>query len=220
MAHNDELLAKARFYAGQIIDGDIDPLVGANQIWKECFWQCAPHEPSLDPFVYWADEAGDSTDFDRQIYCRRAIVVAARQFLDPSLPSPSEFSADQPGVLEAIRRAEQVIDFSPAPEGQDDARWQAIIAVAEFIEVSPEPIWQFIRRWGPSRDEDLQDAVATCLLEHLLEHHFDAYFERVAALARAERSFASVFLRCWALGQSELVLNAVRFNALRRELSG
>jgi hypothetical protein len=74
-------------------------------------------------------------------------------------------------VLEAIRQAESLLPGEPVEEGQDP-RWQAIIAVGEHIESDPEVVWSFIRRWGSHRQEDLRDAVATCLLEHLLEHHF------------------------------------------------
>jgi len=42
MAPNDELLAKARFHAGQIVDRVVEPLIGAKLIWKECFSRCNP----------------------------------------------------------------------------------------------------------------------------------------------------------------------------------
>lgn len=72
-------------------------------------------------------------------------------------------------VDQAIRDAELVLPGEPVAEGTDP-RWQAIIAVGGFIDTAPEPVWSFIRRWGRSPDADLRDAVATCLLEHLLEH--------------------------------------------------
>src|SRR5581483_10911837 len=59
----------------------------------------------------------------------------------------------------------------PATGGQDP-RWQAVIAVGEYIETEPEAVWSFIRRWGSHPQEDLRDLIATCLLEHLLEHQF------------------------------------------------
>jgi hypothetical protein len=60
-----------------------------------------------------------------------------------------------------------------------DPRGQAVIAVAEFIETNPQEVWTFARRWGCSPDDDLQAAIATCVLEHILERHFDVFIARV-----------------------------------------
>ena len=75
-------------------------------------------------------------------------------------------------VHEAIENAEAILPGVAAPEGQEDPRWQAIIAVAGFIEDEPELVWTFVERWGQYPDEDLRAAIATCLLEHLLEAAF------------------------------------------------
>jgi hypothetical protein len=121
------------------------------------------------------------------------------------------------GVHEAIRHANALLPGEPAHEGADP-RWQAIIAVGEHIESEPEAVWSFIRRWGGHRQEDLRAAVATCLLEHLLEHHFAAYFPRVEQAALGEPLFADTFRRCWHFGQAEVKGNAERFEALRERL--
>src|SRR2546422_4548175 len=92
-------------------------------------------------------------------------------------------------VSEAIRRAELVLPGRPAPDGQLDPRWQAIIGVGRFVRSQPEAVWRFVRRWGCYRDDDLRAAVGTCLLEHLLEHHFDSLFPRVARRARTDKQF-------------------------------
>jgi len=69
-------------------------------------------------------------------------------------------------VEETIAAAESVLPGEAPPEGEIDPRWQAIVAVGEFIEEEPEAVWSFIVRWGASPDEDLRAAIATCLLEH------------------------------------------------------
>ena len=69
-------------------------------------------------------------------------------------------------VEETIAAAESVLPGEAAPEGEIDPRWQAIVAVGEFIEEEPEAVWSFIVRSGASPDEDLRAAIATCLLEH------------------------------------------------------
>ena len=45
-------------------------------------------------------------------------------------------------------------------------------------------------------------AIATCLLEHLLEHHFDAFIIRVEDRARGDALFARTVRSCWTFGQS------------------
>ena len=82
-------------------------------------------------------------------------------------------------VQEAIAQAEAILPGRAAPEGEIDPRWQAVIAVAEFIESDPEAVWSFVRQWDCSADQDLRMAIATCALEHLLEYHFDLFIDRV-----------------------------------------
>ena len=121
-------------------------------------------------------------------------------------------------VAEAITKADSILPGRPAPEGQEDPRWQAIIAVGEFIEAEPEVVWRFIERWGKHPSQDLRSAIATCLLEHLLEYHFELVFERVTRLARSSRRFAWVVTMCGRFGRTELPNNAPKFNRLLREL--
>src|SRR5690606_12145227 len=92
-----------------------------------------------------------------------------------------------------IAEANALLPGTPVDDGLD-RRWQAIIAVGEFIEAEPTPIWDFIVRWGGHHDEDLRDAIATCLLEHLLEHHFSDYFPSVENRAMSDAYFADTFL--------------------------
>ena len=87
------------------------------------------------------------------------------------------------GVREAIRDADALLPGEPAPDGEPDPRWQAILQVSDSIETDPEPIWAFAARWGCHSQEDLRDAIATVLLEHLLEHYFALIFPRVRELA-------------------------------------
>ena len=119
-------------------------------------------------------------------------------------------------VTSAIRAAEKVLPGVAAPDGEEDPRWQAIIAVGEFVEDEPEAVWRFAERWGSHSDEDLRTAVATCLLEHLLEHHFASVFPRVEALVKRDREFARTFALCAQFGQSEAPGNAAKFAALKR----
>ena len=121
-------------------------------------------------------------------------------------------------VRRAIARAERVLPGTPAPDGKRDPRWQAIIRVGEFVESQPEAVWQFAHRWGKHAQADLRAAVSTCLLEHLLEHHFELLFPRVRRAALESPRFADTFDTCWTLGQAAAPKNAARVKRLKDQL--
>jgi hypothetical protein len=120
-------------------------------------------------------------------------------------------------VQEAIAAANALLPGHAAPEGEIDPRWQAVIAVGEFIEDEPEAVWSFIVRWDSSPDEDLRAAIATCLLEHLLQH-FDRFIPRVEQIARADPLFGDMAASCWKFGQSEEPERSARFDRLVRSI--
>jgi hypothetical protein len=118
------------------------------------------------------------------------------------------------GVREAIEKANSILPGIPAPEDEEDPRWQAILKIAHYLDDEPDEIWDFVARWGRHPQEDLRSAIATCLLEHLLELHFEAIFPRVSHIVKEDRLFADTFTRCWKLGQADLPENSTRFDAL------
>ena len=80
----------------------------------------------------------------------------------------------------------------------NDCRWQALIVIGEAIRSSPAVVWDVIARYGSSPDEDMRSAVATVLLEHLLEEYFEAYFPRVRdRVLSGDRLFQDTLSRCW-----------------------
>ena len=121
-------------------------------------------------------------------------------------------------VADAIQRAERVLAHPSVRGSEIDPRWQAILDVADYIEESPQQVWSFIRRWGSHEEDDVRAAVATCLLEHLLEHHFDRFFPLVQE-AVADRRFADTFSLCWKFGQAEQPANSSRFDQLRKDMA-
>jgi hypothetical protein len=118
----------------------------------------------------------------------------------------------------AIKKAESILPGVPAPEGAEDARWQAIMRIEDFIPTEPEPIWLFAKRWGKHPNEDLRTAVGVLLIEPLLAHHFALVFPRVERLALTSKRFAFAFGTCWNIGQAKEPQNAVRFHRLKKEL--
>ena len=122
-------------------------------------------------------------------------------------------------VVQAITRAEKILPGKPAPKGKKDARWQAIIKVGEFIETNPEEVWAFVEKWARHPQADLRAAIATCLLEHLIEYHFDLVFPCVEAAAAKSRRFADTFCQCRKFGQAKKPANASRMDRLEKRLS-
>ena len=119
---------------------------------------------------------------------------------------------------ESIAKAEAILPGVAAPDEAPDPRWQAIIAVGEFIESEPGPVLAFALRWGTHRDLDLRAAVATCLLEHLLEHHFDSCFPAVERLARSNAFFGETLAMCARFGESESPKNAARLDRVLKQV--
>jgi len=160
-----------------------------------------------------------------------ALLERARQFLPEDDTQPDQPSQDEGStgelrgaaqlevidVFDAIKSAEEILPGQAAPEGEQDPRWQAIIKVEDFVKEEPEAIWPFIVRWGSSADQDVRTAIATCLLEHLMQHHFTRFFPRIEEAARKDAHFADTFSICWKLGQAKESGNAERFDALRAE---
>ena len=123
-------------------------------------------------------------------------------------------------IFQAIRKAERVLPGKVAPDGQSDPRWQAILRVEDYIEQHPEEVWRFTRKWGAHANADLRTAVATCLLEHLLAHHFSHIFPLVSLASQQSARFADTLSRCWELGQTRRPRNLKRFRKLRKEVCG
>jgi hypothetical protein len=98
-------------------------------------------------------------------------------------------------VSAAIDRAKATLNREPVEEGRDP-RWQAIIDVGEYLGSDPQSVWTFIEELHNTQDEDLQSALATCLLEHLIEQH-PQYRVRAERLAAKSPEFHRMLEMCW-----------------------
>ena len=99
----------------------------------------------------------------------------------------------------------------------NDCRWQALVVVGESLPTNPAAVWDVICRYGDSSDEDMRAGVATVLLEHLLEHHFDAYFPRLKERIEAGAVLlADTLSSCWRFDLSEEQWSKVRELGTRR----
>jgi hypothetical protein len=121
-------------------------------------------------------------------------------------------------IIQAIKRAERLLPGTPVPQGKKDPRWQAIILIGNYIENYPDEVWQFVEKWGSHPSQDLRSAIATCLLEHLLEYHFDRIFPLVEEASLRSKRFAKTFGYCSKFGQTLEPKNQKRIGALRKRI--
>jgi hypothetical protein len=113
-------------------------------------------------------------------------------------------------AIVALSRLERILPGHPVRDADTgDPRWLGMLAIQDrFIVSHPEEIWAFILRWAKHPQSDLRDAVACCLLEHVLEHHFHLLFPRVRAAAEKSRRFTDTLSRCYWLGDAAIPQNA------------
>jgi hypothetical protein len=108
---------------------------------------------------------------------------------------------------------EEIEDGLSSPD--ENTRWQAAIAAGELIYSNPDDVWLLARKYGSSENSDLRSAVATCILEHLLEEHFEDYFPRLENEIRSgNHMLADTFLWCWQLGEAKNQANVAKWQAL------
>jgi uncharacterized protein YdcH (DUF465 family) len=99
----------------------------------------------------------------------------------------------------------------------ENTRWQAVIELGAegHCEYAPEIIWPLVVKWGSCADEDVRTAIGTCLLEHILDAHFDKYFEKTAHLVYGgSKEFADTFSHCWKFGNAKIPENNRRWDEL------
>lgn len=141
----------------------------------------------------------------------------AERKLKVHLETASAARLSNPRALQyAIQRAERILPGKPAPEGESDPRWQAIMKIEDFIETQPEAVWEFARRWGKHPNPDLRSAIAVLLVEGLLEYHFDLIFPNVEIEVRRSKRFKDILGWCYKLGQASKPSNAAKIDQLLR----
>lgn len=97
----------------------------------------------------------------------------------------------------------------------ESTRWKAAADLGELVISAPEILWPLVLRYGSSDDEDLRSAVATCILEHLLEYHFNEIFPKLEKeVIEGNSNLRDTFSVCSKFGQSELPQNALKWDRL------
>jgi hypothetical protein len=123
-------------------------------------------------------------------------------------------SRDPHDRLEALKQIEglqppepKLFDIAKGLIGDradNNVRWQACIVVGNYIQAMPERVWEAICKYGRSRDDDLRAAISTCLLEHLLNAHFEKYFPKCKKLVERSRYFANTLSTATVMSDDKL----------------
>jgi len=71
----------------------------------------------------------------------------------------------------------------------ESERWSAAEAGGRLLASRSRAVWNLVVTHGVSANEDVRAAVATCMLEHLLEERFDEFFPLLEAEIRSGKSF-------------------------------
>jgi hypothetical protein len=100
-----------------------------------------------------------------------------------------------------------------------EAWWAGAVAMGEYCESEPGSIWPLTVKYASHDHAEMRMAIASCVLEHLLEFHFDPYFGLSRDIIRSgNRAFADTFSHCWKVGEADRPENAAKFDALVTEI--
>ena len=87
-------------------------------------------------------------------------------------------------------------------------RWAALVEFRQYCESAPDELWPFVIKWGSVLNRDIRGCVACCLLEHILEHHFEAFFPRcIETINSGNKRFGYTLAGCYKLGEAEMDKN-------------
>lgn len=115
----------------------------------------------------------------------------------------------------------ETADIENGLSSQDEkARWDAAVAAGELIADRPQDVWSIVKKYGSIDNPDLRTAVATCILEHLLQHHFDDYFPLLEKeIEGGNLLLGETFSECWKFGESDLPQNSVLWDELQSKIA-
>lgn len=97
----------------------------------------------------------------------------------------------------------------------EDVQSKAAYDLGKLCEHHSDLLWLVAVKWGSHEDPDIRGLISACILEHILEYHFDTYFPKCADLIRAGNiNFGDTFSKCYTFGQAERPASAREFEAL------
>lgn len=89
------------------------------------------------------------------------------------------------------------------PDRNNSIRWRTFLLVGEYIRDFPSKVWPFIVKYGAVPNKDIRNGVASCLLEHILEYHYDKYLPEVEKLLFSNKNYIYIFKGSFFFGDEE-----------------
>ena len=103
-------------------------------------------------------------------------------------------------------------------EEPTDKIWQESIALNENISDSPNEVWQtIVEALDLTKNGDTIAAIATCLLEHLLEQDFTWFGSVAERVQRGDDKLLYALSVCSKFGESTKAENSSRWNRMLEE---
>lgn len=126
-------------------------------------------------------------------------------------PSPAdqelciEYLSNGVGVRSNRRFIVEIADLL-LPRRSENVRWGAacrLLGNWEYVRDNPKVVWPLVVKWGSVHSHDIRSAIACCVLEEILQFHFNEYFARCKDIVnRGNRRFAETLAMCWRLGEA------------------
>jgi hypothetical protein len=87
----------------------------------------------------------------------------------------------------------------------DQAFWSACVVLSYFVDQHPLQLFSIIQSVAEVASDDQRTALAKCLLEHLMESHFDFVIDSITIEPNPSQRFAlaDILSRCWPYGEAE-----------------
>jgi hypothetical protein len=86
----------------------------------------------------------------------------------------------------------------------DKVYWSACALLSHFVEQEPGRLLRVVRHFSEAATSEQRAALGKCILEHLLEWHFDLAIHAIRAETDQSVRFAmvDVLSRCWPFGEA------------------
>ncbi len=90
------------------------------------------------------------------------------------------------------------------PDRNNNLRWRALVLAGWYIDEFPSKVWPFVVKYGAVPNKDIRMGVACCLLEHVLQYHYDTYLPETEKLLFTDKNHIYTLRSCLCFGEEEL----------------
>jgi hypothetical protein len=110
--------------------------------------------------------------------------------------------------------SESIVNLIKRKEPSDEI-WQEAIRLAEYLDREPDRVFAIaMKALSIAREADTLDALATCIIEHILERNF-SYFDHIEKeINRGNGRMIYALAMCRKFGESRNDVNAQRWEDL------